>query len=80
MDVWNKTKDELIDAVKQWYAEIADPREKHQLLVVTRDFAGEKMSREIQEFFIEKDVKSYFATPYEQWQDGLAEEGIKLGY
>jgi hypothetical protein len=27
-----KTKDELIDAVKQWYAEIADLREKYQLL------------------------------------------------
>jgi hypothetical protein len=48
-----KTKDELIDAVKQWYAEIADLREKYQLLVVImmRNFAGENMSHEIQEFF-----------------------------
>ena len=42
-----KTKDELIDVVKQWYAEIADLREKYQMLVVMRDFAGENMSHEI---------------------------------
>ncbi len=43
-----KTKDELIDVVKQWYAEIADLREKYQLLVVMRDFAGKNMCHEIQ--------------------------------
>jgi hypothetical protein len=32
-----KTKDELIDAFKKWYAEIVDLREKYQLLVVIRD-------------------------------------------
>jgi hypothetical protein len=72
-----KTKDELVDAVKQWYAEIADLREKYQLLVVMRDFAGENMSQEIQDFFTDKGVKSYFSTPYESWQDGLGEAGIK---
>ena len=72
-----KTKDELIDAVKQWYAEMADLREKYQLLVVMRDFAGENMSHEIQEVFTDKGVKSYFSTPYEPWQDGLGEAGIK---
>jgi hypothetical protein len=79
MDVWIKTKDGLIDVVKQWYAEVADLREKYQLLVVMRDFTGENMSQEIQEFFTdsEKGVKSYFATPYEPWQDGLAEAAIK---
>ncbi len=55
-----KTKDELIDAVKQWYAEIADLWGKYQLPVVMRDFAGEIMSHEIQEFFTDKSVKSYF--------------------
>jgi hypothetical protein len=72
-----KTKDELIFAVKQWYAKIADLREEYQLLVVTGDFAGENMSQEIQEFSTEKGVESFFATPYEPWQDGLAEAGIK---
>ncbi len=44
-----KTKDALIDVpvVKQWYAEIADLREKYQLQVVMRDFAGENMPHEI---------------------------------
>ncbi len=72
-----KTKDELIDVVKQLCAEIADLREKYQLLVVMRDFAGENMSHEIQEFFTDKGVKSYFSTPYEPWQDGLGEAGVK---
>ncbi len=53
----SKTRDELIDAVKQWYPEIADLREKYQLLVVMRDFAGENMSQEIQEFFTEKGAR-----------------------
>jgi hypothetical protein len=72
-----KTKDELIDTVKQWYAEIADLWGKYQLLVVMRGFAGENMSHEIHEFFTDKGVKSYFSTPYEPWQDGLGEAGIK---
>jgi hypothetical protein len=49
----------------------------YQLLVIMRDFAGENMSHEIQEFFTDKGVKSYFSTPYEPWQDGLGEAGIK---
>ena len=72
-----KAKDYLIDAVKQWYEEIEDLREKYQLLVIMRDFDGENMSHEIQEFFTDKGVKSYFSTPYEPWQDGLGEAGIK---
>jgi hypothetical protein len=44
-----------------------------------RDFAGENMSYEIQEFFTNKGVESYFSTPYEPWQDGLGEAGIKSG-
>ncbi len=71
------TLSSLIDVVKQWYAEIADLREKYQLLVVMRDFAGENMFHEIQAFFTDKGIKSYFSTPYEPWQDGLGEAGIK---
>ncbi len=35
-----KTKNKLIDVVKQWYAEIADLRETYQLLVVMRESAA----------------------------------------
>ncbi len=79
MDSDWKPKDKLIDAVKQWYAEIANLRGKYQLLrpVVKKDFAGENMSHEIQEFFTDKGVKSYFSTPYKPWHDGLSEAGIK---
>jgi hypothetical protein len=41
------------------------------------DFAGENISHEIQEFFTDKGVKSYFSTPYEPWQDGLDEADMK---
>jgi hypothetical protein len=72
-----KTKDGLIDAVKQWYAEIADLRGKYQLIVVMRDLAGENISHEIQEFFTDKGAESYFSTAYEPWHEGLGEAGIK---
>jgi hypothetical protein len=42
-----------------------------------RDFVGENMSQEIQELFTEKGVKTFFATPYELWQDSLPEAGIQ---
>jgi hypothetical protein len=35
------------------------------------------MSHEIQEFFTDKGVKSYFSTPFEPWPDGLGEAGIR---
>ncbi len=37
-----KPKDEMIDVAKQWYAEMAELRQKYQLLVVMWDSAGEK--------------------------------------
>ncbi len=38
-----------------------------------RDYGGENMSHEINDFFTEKGhgVNSYFGTPNEAWQDGL---------
>jgi hypothetical protein len=38
--------------------------------VVIRDHAVENKSREVIEFFESKGIKSYFSTPYEQWQNG----------
>ncbi len=37
-----KPKDETIDVAKQWYAEIAELRQKYQLLVLMWDSEEEK--------------------------------------
>jgi hypothetical protein len=39
--------------------------------------AIQSMSHEIQKFVTDKGVKICFSTPYEPWQDGLGEAGIK---
>jgi hypothetical protein len=45
-----KTKDDMLKVIKKWYSDIADIREKHDLVVVMRDNAGENKSQEIMEF------------------------------
>ena len=67
----------MIDVAEQWFAEIADLRQKYQLYVVMRDNAGEYVSMKINAFFTSKGVKIYFSTPHEQWQDGLSEASFK---
>ena len=57
-----KTKDEMINVVKQWYSDIADLRAKHKLVI---DYAGENKSTEIKEFFESVGVKNYFSTPHD---------------
>ncbi len=36
-----KTKDDMLKVIKKWYSNIADIREKHDLVVVMRDNAEE---------------------------------------
>ena len=72
-----KTKDESFAASKQWFAEIADIREKFPLLDVLRDNIGENTSKELNDLFMENGVKNYFSTLYEQWQNGFAESSIE---
>jgi hypothetical protein len=78
-----KTKDDILGIRKRWFAEIADLRAKHPLLMVMRDNGGENTSKELSDFFTENAVKNYFSTPYEQWQNGFAESSVnsvnKLG-
>ncbi len=50
-----KTKDDMLKVIKKWYSDIADIREKHDLVVVRRDNAGENKSQEIMEF-----IQSYW--------------------
>ncbi len=42
-----KTKDEALNVVKRWYADIVDLRAKHKLVILMRDNAGEYKSEEI---------------------------------
>ena len=71
-----KTKDETFNMSKRWFAEVADLRAKYPLLVLVRDNSGENSSKDINDFFTENSVKNYFSTPYEQWQNGLAEASV----
>ncbi len=68
-----KTKNEGLNVVKRWYANIADLRAKHKLVVLKQDNAGEYKSEEIIQFLDSKGVRSHFSTPKEQWQNGSAE-------
>jgi len=71
-----KTKDEVLSMSKRWVAETADIQKDHPILVVVRDNAGENTSKELNDYFTERGIKNYFSTPYEQWQNGLAEASV----
>ncbi len=71
-----KLKSDMLKVVKKWYSDIADLRQKHKLLVVMRDNAGENKSQEVVDFFESMGVKNYYSTSHEQWQNGLLESAI----
>ncbi len=71
-----KLKSEILKVVKKWFSDIADLRQKHKLVIVMRDNAGENKSQVIIDFFESVGVKNYFSTAHEQWQNGLAEAAI----
>jgi hypothetical protein len=66
-----KTKDKVLPASKRWFAEIADISQRFPLLSVVWDNSGKITSKEINDFFTENEVKNYFSTPCEQWQNGI---------
>ena len=51
-----KTKDEALNVVKRWYADIADLRAKHKLVVLMRDNDCEYKSEEIMQYLDSKGV------------------------
>jgi hypothetical protein len=53
---------ETRDEMQKWYGDIADLRQKHTLVVVMRDSAGENESKEIMEFFDSVGVGNHFST------------------
>jgi hypothetical protein len=71
-----KLKSDMMNVVKKWFSDIAYLRQKHKLVIVLRDNAGENTSQEIIDFFESVGVKNYFSTAHEQWQNGLAEAAI----
>ena len=56
----------MLQVVKPWYGDIADLGQKHTLVVVMRDSAGENKSKEIREFFDSVGARNHFSTSYEQ--------------
>ncbi len=71
-----KLKSEMLKVVKKWYSNIVILRQKHKLLVVMRDIAGEYKSQEIVDFFESMGIKNYYSTAHEQWQNGLPASAI----
>jgi hypothetical protein len=71
-----RTKDEIIKVFQKWYSDIAVLRNMQNLLVSVRENAGERKLQELNEFLESKGIHNYFSTPYEQWQNGLAESSI----
>ncbi len=71
-----KLKSDMLKIVKEWYSNIAILRQKHKLLVVMRDNAGENKSQEVFDFFVSIGVENYHSASHEQWQNGLPEAAI----
>jgi hypothetical protein len=63
----------MLKDVKKWYSNIAILRQKHKLLVVTRDNAGENKSQEVVDLL---ESMKYYGTAHEQWQNGLPQQSI----
>ena len=61
-----KTKDQTLGALKKWYCDIADLRQKHKLVVIARDNAGKNKSHEIIDFIESKGLTNRFSAVYEQ--------------
>ncbi len=71
-----KKKSDLPKIVKKGTSDIADLWQRHTLVVVMQDNAGENKPQEILDLFESVGVKNYFSTSYEQWQNGLAEAAV----
>jgi hypothetical protein len=66
----------MLKVAKKWFSDIADLRQKHKLVIVMLDNAGKNKSQEIIDFFESVEVKNYFSTAHEQWQNGLEKSVI----
>ena len=75
-----KTNDDAIKALRTWYADTADLRTKHKVVVLMRDNAFEYKSEEMMQFLESKGlgIRSHFSTPKEQWQNCAAESTVNF--
>ncbi len=60
-----KPNSDTLKVVKKWFSDSADLKQKHELVTVVRDNAGENKSQEIIDFFESVGVKNYFSTAHE---------------
>ncbi len=72
-----KTKDEMINVVKQWYSYLADLSQKYQVVGFMRK-CRRNQSKEIAEFLNSHGIRSHFSESYEQWQNNSAEITISF--
>ncbi len=72
-----KTEDDMLKVIKKWYSDIADIRQKHDLVVVTtqRDNAGER-NRMKQWSSSDQRVHEIISAWHTRWKNGLAEAAI----
>ncbi len=54
-----KLKSDMLKVVKKWFSDIAVIKQKHKLVIVMRDNAGENKSQEIIDFFESVGVKLF---------------------
>ena len=73
-----KTKSEVIDVFKRFYADTAIIRSKHPLCCIRRDNAGENMSNALKTWLTDNGIRSETSTPFEPWQNGRAEVQIRI--
>ena len=73
-----KDKSEMPDIVKQFVADTALIRKDNPLLCLRRDNAGENVSRVLEVWLRDKGIRSEKSTPHEPWQNGKAENHIKV--
>ncbi len=61
-----KSKDDVLKAIKKWYIDIAELREKHKVIMVMRDKldnAGENKSKEMIDILQSLGIQSRYSTP-----------------
>ena len=73
-----KDKSEMPEIVKQFVADTALIRKDYPLHCLRRDNAGENVSRVLEAWLRDKGIRSEKSTPHEPWQNGKAENHIKV--